>query len=175
MGLTSNQTHVCVRLLGGALGGTIVHRKSFVANAASFGSTTSIPQGYNDPAKALTPTIKTGGNIAARARATTALSGDLRATGNMAGTLAAEADMIGNANVYFNGSATFPAVADMTAALGATGNITANMDLLARPSAFDIAQEVWAANTASFAVAGTMGKAQSEAVSAAKLAAALSA
>ena len=83
--------------------------------------------------------------------------------------------MIGNANVYFNGAATFASEADMVAMLGATGNITANMDLLARPSAFDIAQEVWNGATTAYSSAGTMGKAQTDAVSAAKLAAALSA
>jgi hypothetical protein len=146
-----------------------------VANGLHFGQTTSIPQGYNDPARSLTPTIQTGGQIAARARAEATATADLKATGNMAGLLEAEADMIGNANVYFNGSATFQTVADMIAALGATGNITANMDLLARPSAFDIAQEVWNGAATAYDGAGTMGRRLNSADKAAKLAAALSA
>jgi hypothetical protein len=93
----------------------------------------------------------------------------------MEATFSGVADMICAANVYANGYATFEAEADMVANLTATGNMQANMDLLARPSAFDIAQEVWAANTSGYTVAGTMGKAQSDAVKAAKLAAALSA
>jgi hypothetical protein len=175
MGLTSNQTHVRVRLLGGTLGGTIIPPKSFIANALSFGPITSIPQGYNNPSVSLTPTIKTGGNISARFKAEASSSALLTASGNMAATLAAEADMIAAANVYANGYATFEAEADMVANLTATGNMAANMDILARPSAFDITQEVWAASTAAFTAAGTMGKAQADAVKAAKLAAALSA
>lgn len=146
-----------------------------VANAMKFDQTVSVPQGYNDPQRSLIPTIKTGGNIAARVNGEAVYIADLKATGSMSGTLDGEADMIANANVYFNGSATFDSEADMVAALGASGNISANMDLLARPSAFDITQEVWAASTAAFAAAGTMGKAQADAVKAAKLAAALSA
>lgn len=175
MGLTSNQTFFNVRLLGGPIGGTIVPAKSYVANALSFGSITSIPQGYNNPSVSLTPTIRTGGNIAARFKPESSLTALLTANGNMEAILAAEADMVCAANVLANGYATFEAEADMVANLTATGNMEANMDLLARPSAFDIAQEVWAASTSGYTVAGTMGKAQSDTLSAAKLAVALSA
>jgi hypothetical protein len=147
----------------------------FVANGMHFGQTTSVPQGYNDPARSLTPTIKTGGQIAARAQGEAAVAADLKATGNIAGLMDAEADLVGNANVYFNGSGTFDAEADMTAALGATGNITATMDLLARPSAFDIAQEVWNGAATAYDSAGTMGRKVNAAEKAARLAAALSA
>lgn len=173
--LLSNQTHIQIRLLGGALGGATVGRKSFVANAASFGGTTSIPQGYNDPSKALTPTVRTGGNISARMAGTATLTADLGGIGNMQATLAAEADMIAENNALLNGSATFAAEADMVAAIAGQGNISANFDILARPSANDIAQEVWNARSAAFVSAGTLGRKLSDAESAAKLAAALSA
>lgn len=175
MGLTANQTFVTLRLLGGPVAGTVIQRRRFVANAMSFGSITSVPQGYNNPAVSLVPTIRTGGNIAARFKGEASASAVLTAFGNMEATFEAEADMTCAANVFANGYATFEAEANMTANLTAIGNMEANMDLLARPSAFDIAQEVWAAATSGYTVAGTMGKAQSDAVNAAKLAAALSA
>lgn len=77
--------------------------------------------------------------------------------------------------MLLNGYATAVVTVTMTAAIRAVGNASASFDILSRPSAFDIAQEVWNAQKAAFAGAGTMGAAQSEAERAAKLAAALSA
>jgi hypothetical protein len=173
--LTSNQTPIRIRFLGGALGGMLPRQKGFVENAQSFGQITSVPQGYNDPARALVPTIKTGGNISARFQGEAFYTADVRAFGNMAATFAAEATFTVENNVLFNTSATFAAEADMTVDLRATGNMSANFDILARPSAFDIAQEIWNAQASGYTGTGTMGKEVQDAKKAAKLAAALSA
>lgn len=148
---------------------------NIIANARVFGTKTSIPQGYNNPARALVATLQTGGNIAARSKTEAFLTADVRGQGNMAATMAAETDFIANANVLSNGYATFATVTDMFANLGGQGNISAKMDILARPSAFDIAQEVWNSQTTAYAGVGTLGKAVDSAEKAAKLAAALSA
>lgn len=173
--LLSNQTHVQIRFFGGALGGARIKQKGFVENGAAFGSRTSIPQGYNDPARALTPTLKTGGNIAARLAGFATATADLRAMGNMAATLAGTSDFDADGNVLSNGAATFAPEATMTVDLRARGNMNAAFDILARPSAFDIAQEIWNGAATSYTGAGTMGKEVQDAKSAAKLAAALSA
>jgi len=175
MGLTTNQTAVRITFLGGALGGVRPRQKGFVANALAFGQITSVPQGYNDPAIALVATIHTGGNIAARFRPEGDLAADLKAFGQMSGICAGEADFIANGNVLSNGYATFAGEADMTADLRGRGNMEANFDILARPSAFDIAQEVWNATATGYNGAGTMGKEVQDGKKAAKLAAALSA
>ena len=173
--LLSNQTHVRIRFLGGALGGTVTKQKGFVENAQAFGGITSIPQGYNDPAKALVPTLRTGGNISARFNGEADLVADLGAFGNVSGTFAGEVDMIADGNVLSNGYATFAGEFDMTGDLKGQGNMSAGFDILARPSAFDIAQEVWNGAATAYAGTGTMGKEVQDGKKAAKLAAALSA
>ena len=173
--LTRNNSNFSITFLGGALGGVGPRQKGFVANALAFGEITSIPQGYNDPARALVSTIRTGGNIAARFRPEADMAADLKAFGQMIGTFAGEADFFADGNVLSNGSATFAGEADMTADLRGRGNMEANFDILARPSAFDIAQEVWNATATGSNGTGTMGKEVQDGKKAAKLAAALSA
>jgi hypothetical protein len=173
--LLSNQSDVRIRYLGGALGGVLPRQKGFVENAQAFGSITSVPQGYNDPAKALVSTIKTGGNIAARFKGEASFIAQLAAFGNMSATFAGEAGFTANGNVLANGYATFAGVAGFTALLKAQGNMEASFDILARPSAFDIAQEVWNGNPSAYNSAGTMGKELQDAKKAAKLSVALSA
>jgi hypothetical protein len=173
--LTRNNSNFNVTLMGGALGGVRPRQKGFVANALAFGQITSIPQGYNDPTRALVPTLRTGGNISARFRPEADMAADLGAFGQMSGTFAGEADFIADGNVLANGYATFAGEADMTADLRGRGNMEANFDILARPSAFDIAQEVWNGAASAYNGTGTMGKEVQDAKKAAKLAAALSA
>lgn len=147
---------------------------NIIQNAACFGSITSVPQGYTDQ-KALKITVKTGGNISARFRGDLDSVANVTGSGNMAASVDGEFDMIADANVGANGYATFEGEFDMIGDLRAIGSMAANMDLLARPSANDIAQEVWNARSSAFQSAGTLGKSLSDAESAAKLGAALSA
>jgi hypothetical protein len=168
--LTINQTPIRIRFLAGTLGGMLPRQKGFIENAQAFGSRTSVPQGYNDPAKALVPTIKTGGNISARFQGEAFLTAALGGQGNVAATFAGEFDLIAEGNVLSNGYATFAGEFDMTAAITAQGNMEANFDILARPSAFDIAQEVWNGAATGYNGDGTMGKEVQDAKKAAKLA-----
>jgi hypothetical protein len=176
MGLTRNNVPNGFggRLYGAAQGAFSRGFFSILNNAAMFGQITSVPQGMNGQ-NALRMTLKVGGNISARFRSESALTGSLSALGNMAATVLGEFDMIGNANVASNGYATFAAEADMIAAASGIGSMSANMDLLARPSANDIAQEVWNARSAAFTSPGTLGRKLTDAEAAAKLGAALSA
>lgn len=98
----------------------------------------------------------------------------LRATGNMSASMNGEADMIANANLAANGYATMTGEADMAAGLTAIGNMSAKFDPFARPTAFDIAAEIWGASRSGFPP-GTTGKALDDAEKAAKLSAVLSA
>ena len=165
------------RLFGAAQGALSSGMMSIIQNAACFGpgGITSIPQGYNDPRKAIRMTIKVGGNISARFRSDLDSTADLKAIGNMEGLLDGEAFITADANVGLNGYASFDGEFDMSGTPSAIGSMAANMDLLARPSANDIAQEVWNSKVAAFQSTGTLGKSVSSAESAAKLGAALSA
>ena len=171
--ITANGTFIAGRILNGAL--AFVRPLNTIANAAAFGGMASQPQGYNNLSRALVPTLKTGGNISARMSPSSTMTADLKADGNMAAAVSGVAGFTANGNTLANGYATFSGIANMTAAATAIGNMSAAMDILARPSAFDIAQEVWNGAATGYAGTGTMGKELQDAKKAAKLAAALSA
>jgi hypothetical protein len=177
MGLTRshNTAGFSGRLFGVAQGAFAPGMISILNNRAEFGSITSIPQGYNNPLKALRMTVGVGGNISARVDLEAEMVASLTALGSMAGLFDAEAEMTAEGNVGLNGYALFDGEFDMTAVASAIGSMNANMDLIARPSANDIAQEVWNSRVTAFQSAGTLGKSLSSAEAAAKLGAALSA
>jgi hypothetical protein len=177
MGLTRshNTAGFSGRLFGVAQGAFAPGMISILNNRAIFGSITSIPQGYTDPLKSIRMTVVVSGMISARFIPEADMIADLKAFGSMAALFAADADMIANGNVGFNGYALFDGEFDMVALASAIGSMNANMDLIARPSANDIAQEVWNARVTAFQTAGTLGKSLSSAEAAAKLGAALSA
>lgn len=176
MGLTANgvANGFGGRLFGASQGAFAKDMFSLFNNAAMFGQITSVPQG-NNKQTALRMTIKVGGNISARFVGEHDMIAGLSGSGNIAGLLDGEFDMVGAGNVAFNGYALFDGEFDMIAAMTALGSISANMDLLARPSANDIAQEVWNSKLIAYPTTGTFGKSLSNAESSAKLAAALSA
>lgn len=145
-----------------------------VALARVFGAVASVPRGYGSE-RAIRLPLRTNGETAARFDGVFSFAAALTATGNMTAAFGVETDLTPEGNVLLNGYVTFALEIDLTADLRGRGNVAAVFDIPGRPTAFDIAQEVWAAQQAAFTTTGTMGKAQSDAVSAAKLAAALSA
>lgn len=145
-----------------------------IANARAFGSSVSVPQGYNSPAALCLP-VKTNGNIASRVKGESTFTASLRGAGQLSATLTGEAFIDANANVGLNGYATFAGEATLEADASAIGYLAAKMDILARPSAFDIAQEVWNSRAADYSSAGTLAEKVASSEKAAKLAAALSA
>ena len=173
--LTTNQTAVRITFLGGALGGVRPRQKGFVANALAFGQRTSIPQGYTDPEVALVSTIQTSESGAWRGimRAGFEAQAHVGQQGSL--DLQAEADLTMTANTRQSSSLDLVAEADLTMSLAQSMQMSLPMDILARPSAFDIAQEVWNGAASGYNGAGTMGKEVQDGKKAAKLAAALSA
>lgn len=178
MGLTANNlaSGNPGRLFGAAQGALSSGMMSIIQNAACFapGGITSIPQGYNNQ-NAIRMTVKTGGMISARFRGDLDSVSAISAAGNLNAVLPAESFFTGNGNVALNGYATLASEFDMIGDSSAIGFMQANMDLLARPSANDIAQEVWNSRVTAFQSSGTLGKSLSSAEAAAKLGAALSA
>jgi hypothetical protein len=145
--LTNGSTPVQARFLAGTLGETTRLHGAFprrlYANAMAFGQRASQPVGYQSVLRAIIPPLGTSGQIAARVAPLVSLTADLRGLGNMAAALAPEFSVTAAANVLSNMAATFTVAAAFTASLRATGSMSAVFDWISRPSANDIAQEVW--------------------------------
>ena len=129
-------------------------------NFNSFGQYVSFPLGYQAVSKALLPSLKETSQIAA------IISGEgefdnlsvsvivsLTAEIVGEGTLEPDAEVGKTLGAELVGSGTLLADARILASMSAT------VDAGARPSAFDIAQEVWQGQKASYNTPGTMGNA----------------
>jgi hypothetical protein len=145
--LVNNGTYVRARFLGGALGDSAsvlgVEARRRIANAQAFGNDTSWPQGYQSVTRAMTPPLVESGQIAARLGLVGSLDADLRGIGGMTAAAAFDVNMTTAANVLSNLYATFEIDLDATAALRAQGALSAVFDIISRPSANDISQEIW--------------------------------
>lgn len=156
-----NNSPANVQFVGGALAGvnTSGSDKNWcISHARAFGSDKSSPQGYNDVQKAITPPLRTNGNIAALLRLDVDAFSTLTAFGNIQGSLSVDIDIVGNANVYSNMYASISLDVDITGSILAIGNMSGVIDFNARPSAFDIAQEVWNGTASAYNNPGTMGE-----------------
>lgn len=111
-------------------------------NARAFGKFTSQPQGYQSAFRALVPCYGASGFMSARLLGEGTMTGAVTAVGNMSATLEGAGDMTANGNMAWNASATLAGESTMTPGLTSVGWMSANLDAGARPSAFDIAQEV---------------------------------
>ena len=161
----NNTTRGGVKILGGSLQ-CITHygssRNYFIANGSMFGSTTSRPQGYNN-LTTLTAPIQTSGNIASNTTFEHSLIGDLWGIGSVSSTPSIGTTLSIDGNVLANLYALPSMSVDGEGSIRATGNISSTVDIIAKPSAFDIAQEIWNAQTTGYTSTGTMGKALNDA------------
>lgn len=145
--LLTNGSTIQARFLAGGLlaqapmQGAEARRRYF--NAAAFGEDTSWPQGYQQTTRAMVPPLLASGQIAARLSLSLDLTAALGGAANMSASIPLDVDMTANANVRSNMSASIALDVDMTATMRAVGNMSAVFDLVGRPSAVDIAQEVW--------------------------------
>jgi len=119
-------------------------------NAAAFGQKTSWPVGYQDVTRARVPPLGIGNQVAARFGLGLEFTADLRGLGNITGTFSPEFNADVAANVLSNTAATFSIELGFDASILATGSMSATFDLISRPSANDISQEIWN----SFAIEG---------------------
>ena len=134
-----------VKVLGGTLQ-CLNHygssRNYFLSNGTSFGVKTSRPRGYNT-LQSLTAPIQTSGNIASNSYLDISSISDLVATGNMSAPVTIETTMTIDGNVLANIYVLPSILVEGTGSIRATGNISSTVDIIAKPSAFDIAQEIW--------------------------------
>lgn len=162
--LRFNGTYVDrVKYLGGPLHATslvrVAGRQKLIEHRQKFGPYTSMPQGYQSAYRAVLPTFATSGFIAARLSGSSDLTNTaVRGLGNMDTVLQGEGTITANGNMAANVTATLQGSGSITANLKALGNMGATLDAGARPSAFDIAQEIWQSQAANYNAAGTMGE-----------------
>jgi hypothetical protein len=111
-------------------------------NAQRFGETKSVPQGYQSALSAIIPSLARSSDMSWLVRGsgdfTSAANGigELVATLTGEGTLTPEGQMGGEIYATLTGEGT------VTVQLRGIGSLTVTLDAGARPSAFDIAQEV---------------------------------
>jgi hypothetical protein len=160
--LLTNNSYVRTRFLGGILGGFSpmggVSASRYIANALAFTTQTTVPEGYPSIERALIPSVETSSLIGSRIQLELLLEGDLRGDGNMESSASFDVDLDVEGNVLTNGSVTLPLEIDATGDLRAQGNCSVVMDIVGKPSSYDIAQEIWQAQSSQFNTAGTMGK-----------------
>lgn len=146
MPLLWNQTYADLPCyIGGkfhAVGRCINKRRAQLwENARGFGTSTSVPQGYQAANRAIIPALTASGFASALLLPGSTFAAAMTASGNMDTTLTGVASITATANMAWNAVATLTGEATVTPGLTARGNITARLDAGAQPSAFDIAQE----------------------------------
>lgn len=128
------------------------------SNAIVGKTNTSVPQGYNSE-KAITMPMITDGQIKVEFRGEGSTSSSISAIGYVAvnmqgvGSIGLDAHMGAERTLLLQGSGS------LSAGIEADGLVSIFMDAGARPSAFDIAQEVWNGQKTAYNTAGTMGNA----------------
>jgi hypothetical protein len=123
------------------LAGVAAYRR--YTNAGTFGNDTSWPQGYTQVTRAWIPPLAASGQIAARLSLSVDLTANLGAAANMTVSIPVSVDMSADANVRSNMSTTVAVSVEMSAGIRADANMATTFDLVGRPSAVDISQEVW--------------------------------
>jgi len=151
-----------MRVLGGAYADRFfrdnLRRMRLGENAGAFGQYTSFPQGYQDVSKSYIPSFRLTDFI----RAQISGSSDLINIGitvpmNMSATVSGEGFLTPDAEVGKTLGATLTGVGNLSGDSRNIVSMRATIDAGARPSAFDIAQEVWLSQAAGFPNPTTMG------------------
>jgi hypothetical protein len=111
-------------------------------NAQRFGETKSIPQGYQSAQKAIIPSLAVSGDLSWLVRGSGDFTGSVTGVGALATTLTGTGTFSPNGQMGGEIYTTMSGEGTMTIQLKGIGSLTVTMDAGARPSAFDIAQEV---------------------------------
>lgn len=129
----------------------------------AFGTRTTVPQGYINPLIALIPSVNYSNQVSARLSVDINAISDLRATGNLSASNDFDVNLTPFANVLSNVYPSIEVGVNVVSSLVGVGNLAVTIDWAARPSAFDIAQEVLNAQKALYNAAGTIGEAINDA------------
>ncbi len=145
----------------GAIPGSLLanaERIKLWENAQRFGQYTSVPQGYQSAARAIIPTIKESSLMSARISGTSDLiNTSITVPVSMSAAISGVGTLAPDSEVGETLSATIVGVGSLTADARNIVSMAATIDAGARPSAFDITQEVWQAKASGFLDPTTMG------------------
>jgi hypothetical protein len=125
-------------------------------NGLAFGMKVGKPYGYNGVNGILLP-VKTSGFIRATLSGSASFVPVISSVANMTASLSGVGTVNPAINAAYNMYCTLIGEANITPQLKAKAWMQAVMDAGARPSAFDIAQEVWQAQASRYNSTGTMG------------------
>jgi hypothetical protein len=149
----------CMRWLSGTYA-TIIDTTSdnnkIYNNGLAFGMKVGKPYGYNGLNGFLLP-VQPGGFIRATLSGNTNFSALISSIANMQATLSGVGTLNPGINAAYNMYCTMIGVGNLTPDLKAKAWMWATMDAGSRPSAFDIAQEIWQAQASQYNSSGTMG------------------
>lgn len=134
-------------------------------NAQRFGQYKSMPGGYTQASRAIIPTIKTSDFIAVRMVGEGSLSASVYGVGVLSATLTGEGSTTFNGHMGSHATATLTGEGSLTGTPRGIGSASVVMDAGSRPSAFDIAQEIWQSKKTAYNAPGTMGNALNNASS----------
>lgn len=139
-----------------ALKDTTFDQNKIYNNGLAFGMKVGKPYGYNGLNGILLPQ-KRGGFIRATLSGSGSFTPVISSIANMFATMMGEGTSVLNANLAFNMYCDLIGESRISADLKAKAWMSATMDAGARPSAFDIAQEIWQSRSINYNSAGTMG------------------
>lgn len=125
---------------------------------ARFGQKVSLPQGYQQASRAILPSLITTDFISARIKGDSSfVNTQISIAQRMSAFLDGEGFVNPNAEVGKTMWATITGEGNLAGDARMTVRMSATLDAGSRPSAFDIAQEVWQGQAANYNAAGTMG------------------
>jgi hypothetical protein len=136
---------------------TTQDQNKIMNNGLAFGMKVGYPYGYNGLNGFLLPQ-QPGGFIRATLSGESSFGAVISSLGNMYATLTGEGVMTLGANIAFNMYCTMIGEGNLTPDLKAKAWMWATLDAGARPSAYDIAQEIWQAQATQYNSTGTMGE-----------------
>lgn len=126
-------------------------------NGLAFGMKVGKPYGYNGLNGWLLP-VQPGGFIRATLSGSSSFLATISSLANMHATLSGESILTPGINAAYNMYCTMIGEGNLTPDLKAKAWMWATLDAGARPSAFDIAQEIWQAQSSQYNNSGTMGE-----------------
>lgn len=138
---------------------------STICNAGLFDSKTSFPQGYIYEGAICMP-IKTSYYISTRLICEGIFNSNAYTIEEGISTFSGEGTIIANGSTAEAMNSTLSGEGDFSSSAIVVEVLSAVLDAGARPSAFDIAQEVWQSQKTSYQTVGTMGRAVNDAGSA---------
>lgn len=128
-------------------------------NSRWIGQDVSIPEGYQSAFVATVPTFKTSSRMVWKANGESFSSFSLQAIGNLSGVF--QGETLTTLGPQMGASLYTTVVGEGTMSINARGigAMSVQIDAGSRPSAFDIAQEVWQSQKTAYNATGTMGNA----------------